>query len=34
MFIVKSIKDIAQILSEEVERVRDLRIGERPRRVK
>lgn len=34
MFIVKSIKDIAQILSDEVERVRDLRIGERPRRVK
>jgi hypothetical protein len=27
-------KDMAQMLSDEVERVRDLRIGERPRRVK
>jgi hypothetical protein len=31
---VKSAKAIVQIESEDVERVRDLRIGERPRRVK
>jgi hypothetical protein len=31
---VKRAKDIVQMESEEVERVRDLRIGERPRRVK
>ena len=32
--IASSQKDMAQMLSEEVERVRDLRIGDRPRRVK
>jgi hypothetical protein len=31
---VKSRKDIAQMLSLDVDLVRDLRIGERPRRVK
>jgi hypothetical protein len=31
---VKRAKDIVQMESEEVERVRDLRMGERPRRVK
>jgi hypothetical protein len=30
----RSQKDMAQMLSEDVERVRDLRMGERPRRVK
>jgi hypothetical protein len=34
MLIVKSRKDIAQMESEDVERVRDLRIGESPRSVK
>jgi hypothetical protein len=34
MLMVKSAKAIVQIESEDVERVRDLRIGERPRRVK
>jgi hypothetical protein len=34
MLMVKSRKDIVHILSEDVERVRDLRIGESPRRVK
>jgi len=34
MLIVKRKNDIAQIESEEVDLVRDLRMGERPRRVK
>lgn len=34
MFIVNSRNDIAQIESDEVDLVRDLRIGERPRRTK
>jgi hypothetical protein len=34
MLIVKRRKDIAQMESEEVDLVRDLRIGDSPRRVK
>jgi hypothetical protein len=34
MFIEKRIKDMVQMESLDVERVRDFRIGERPRRVK
>jgi hypothetical protein len=34
MLMVKRAKDIDQIESEDVDHVRDLRIGERPRRVK
>ena len=34
MLIAKSIKDIAQMLSEDVDLVRDLRIGERPSNMK
>jgi hypothetical protein len=34
MFIEKRIKDMVQMESLDVDRVRDFRIGERPRRVK
>lgn len=34
MLMAKSQKEMAQMESEEVERVKDLRIGERPSRVK